>query len=168
MKRLLFQKQSAVPVAEKPMPSLAACLLMDFLGYATYGIPFLGEFLDIVWAPISALVFMRMFGGAKGFFGGVFNFIEEIMPGLDFIPTFTIAWFVQYSRRKKSSTVSMKPVVIRQPHPPGRVACQAQQIAPQIPAQFFHMYYPSPSALPGTGCTSSALPLYQRLRAQQG
>ena len=86
---------------EKPMPSLLACLVMDFLGFATYGIPVLGEFLDILWAPLSAFIFFRMFGGNKGFFGGIFNFVEELMPGLDFIPTFTITWFVQYFNRRK-------------------------------------------------------------------
>ena len=85
------------------MPSLALCLVMDFLGYATYAVPFLGEFLDIIWAPVSALIFMRMFGGAKGFFGGIFNFVEELMPGLDFIPTFTITWLVQYFIKNKEA-----------------------------------------------------------------
>ncbi len=67
---------------------------MDVLGYATYAIPLLGEFADILWAPVSALIFYRTFGGIKGAFGGVFNFIEELLPGLDFIPSFTITWFI--------------------------------------------------------------------------
>jgi hypothetical protein len=82
-------------------PSLAACILMDILGYATYAVPFVGELADIIWAPISALIFFRMFGGWKGAFGGMFNFIEEILPGLDFIPTFTITWLWQYFTRPK-------------------------------------------------------------------
>ncbi len=97
-------------MVQKPMPSLAMCLLMDFIGYASYGIPFLGEFLDILWAPISAYIFFRMFGGAKGLFGGAFNFFEEIMPGLDFIPTFTIAWLIQYFRRGKTTVIHLEPV----------------------------------------------------------
>lgn len=103
--RLLFRKKSpvAVPAAEQKLPSLAACVLMDLLGYASFALPFVGEVFDIVWAPISALIFMRMFGGAKGVFGGIFNFIEEILPGLDFIPTFTIAWLLRYFRRPKAS-----------------------------------------------------------------
>jgi hypothetical protein len=75
--------------------SLVFCVLMDIIGYATYAIPVFGEFGDIIWAPISALVFYRTFGGWKGAFGGLFNFVEEIMPGLDFIPSFTIMWFMQ-------------------------------------------------------------------------
>ncbi len=79
----------------KTNPSLAFCLLMDAIGMATYAIPFFGEFADVIWAPVSALIFFRSFGGVKGAFGGIFNFIEEIIPGLDFIPTFTIMYFMQ-------------------------------------------------------------------------
>lgn len=110
MKKLFWKKSAPVTIVEQKMPSLAACLAMDFLGYATYGIPFLGEFLDVLWAPISAIIFFRMFGGVKGVFGGAFNFIEELLPGLDFIPTFTITWFIQYFRRNKTIT-SYKPVI---------------------------------------------------------
>jgi hypothetical protein len=111
MKQLFFKKKAPdVQMVQKPMPSLAMCLLMDFLGYATYGIPFLGEFLDILWAPISAFIFFRMFGGTKGLFGGAFNFFEELMPGLDFIPTFTITWLIQYFRRNKTTVINLKPV----------------------------------------------------------
>jgi len=80
-------------------PSLAICLLMDLIGYMSYAIPGLGEFADIIWAPISAFIFFRLFGGWKGAFGGLFNFIEELMPGLDFIPSFTLMYFWQRSSR---------------------------------------------------------------------
>lgn len=93
------------------MPSLAACLLMDVLGYATYALPFFGEFLDVLWAPVSAFIFFRMFGGGfRGIVGGAFNFFEELMPGLDFIPTFTIAWAMQYFQRRKN-TITIKPII---------------------------------------------------------
>ena len=81
------------------LPSLGLCLLMDFLGYISYAIPGLGEFSDIIWAPVSAFIFFRMFGGWKGAFGGLFNFVEELMPGLDFIPSFTIMYFWQRANR---------------------------------------------------------------------
>jgi hypothetical protein len=79
----------------KKKPPLILCIVMDFIGYATYVLPVMGEFGDIIWAPISAFIFYWAFGGKIGIIGGVFNFIEEIMPGLDFIPTFTIAWLWQ-------------------------------------------------------------------------
>lgn len=100
----LFKKRSAPVVQEqKPLPSLVACLLFDFIGYATYALPFFGEFLDLVWAPVSALIFWKMFGFRKGFFGGVFSFVEELMPGLDFIPTFTINWVLLYFKQNKGA-----------------------------------------------------------------
>jgi hypothetical protein len=86
----------------KPLPSLVFCLLMDLLGYASYAIPVFGELGDIIWAPISAFIFYKSFGGWKGAFGGLFNFVEEILPGTDFIPTFTITWLWQYFAQKKS------------------------------------------------------------------
>ena len=72
--------------------SLFFCLLMDAIGYATYAIPFLGELGDLVWAPVSAVLFFKTFGGWKGAFGGVFSLVEELLPGTDFIPTFTLMW----------------------------------------------------------------------------
>ncbi|HYF32371.1 MAG TPA: hypothetical protein VD993_14705 [Chitinophagaceae bacterium] len=105
----------------KKTPSLAACILMDLIGYATYSIPLIGELADIAWAPISALIFFRMFGGWKGAFGGIFSFVEELLPGFDFIPTFTLAWLWQYFRREKhaeertvSNTIYINP---RKGHP---------------------------------------------------
>ncbi len=83
-------------------PSLVFCILMDLIGLATFAIPGLGEFGDILWAPISALVFYKTFGGTKGMIGGIFNFVEEILPGFDFIPTFTIMYFM--TRKKESPT----------------------------------------------------------------
>jgi hypothetical protein len=88
----------------KKQPSLIFCILMDVVGYATYVIPGLGEFADILWAPISSIIFMLSFGGWKGAIGGFGNFIEEILPGTDFIPSFTIMWFIQNMQRKNSTT----------------------------------------------------------------
>ena len=90
----------------KPV-SLWFCILMDLIGYASYAIPVLGEFSDIIWAPISAIIFFICFRGWKGAFGGIFNFFEELMPGLDFIPTFTIAWVWQrYASRAPKMSVA--------------------------------------------------------------
>jgi hypothetical protein len=101
LKRSLFKKTVRYePVSYKPLPSLASCLLMDFIGSAVILLPVVGE---LVWAPISAFLFWRMFGFRKGFLGGIFSFIEELIPGVDFIPTFTIMWVVQYVRRKRES-----------------------------------------------------------------
>ena len=85
-------------------PSLIFCILMDLIGYASYSIPFVGEIADIFWAPLSAVIFFFTFGGWKGALGGVGNFIEELLPGTDFIPSFTIMWFAQRSQRRNINT----------------------------------------------------------------
>ena len=83
--------------------------MMDIIGYATYAIPFLGELGDVLWAPISSMIFMSSFGGWKGALGGVGNFIEELLPGTDFIPSFTIMWFIQ-NMQKKNNVTTVKTV----------------------------------------------------------
>ena len=101
LKKLLFKGSTKYyPVKQKPLPSLPMCILMDMIGSAVIVVPVLGE---LIWAPISAVIFWRMFGFNKGFLGGVFSFIEELIPGIDFIPTFTIMWFIQYAKRKKEN-----------------------------------------------------------------
>jgi hypothetical protein len=101
--KLLFQKKSKFVPQEKPLPSLAACIAMDLAGMASYAIPFLGEVIDLAWAPISAAIYLKMFGVKRGMLGGIFNFVEELLPGLDIIPTFTISWFLMYSKSRKEN-----------------------------------------------------------------
>jgi hypothetical protein len=110
MKQLFRKPSTVVPELSTPMPSLVMCLLMDFIGYASYTVPFFGEFLDILWAPLSAIIFWKMFGFKKGFFGGIFSFVEELTPGLDFIPTFTINWVLVYFKRNKQ-VFSVRPFI---------------------------------------------------------
>lgn len=87
----------------KKSPSLLFCLAMDAIGMLTFVIPWFGEFGDIVWAPLSAIIFYTSFGGKKGALGAVFSFMEEILPFLDFIPTFTIAWlYFRFVESKKN------------------------------------------------------------------
>jgi hypothetical protein len=85
-------------------PSLVFCVIMDLIGYATYAIPFLGEFGDILWAPLSSIIFFISFGGWKGAIGGFGNLLEEILPGTDFIPSFTLMWLFQKNQRKTLNT----------------------------------------------------------------
>lgn len=80
---------------------LILCFVLDFVGYLSYVVPFFGEFTDVIWAPIAAFLTTKMFKGSIGKVGGVFAFIEEIMPGIDFIPTFTITWIYSNLVQKK-------------------------------------------------------------------
>jgi len=93
----------------KKQPSLAFCVLMDVIGCSSYLLPGWGEIIDAAWAPVSAIIFFIVFG-KKAAFGAVFNFAEELLPGTDLIPTFTIAWFVRYFASKKQKVVALKPL----------------------------------------------------------
>ena len=94
-----------LPARFKPavlrQPSLLLlCVFLDIIGYASYAVPILGEFGDIIWAPVSGVIFFLLFGGWRGAMGGMFNFIEELLPGTDFIPSFTIMWLMRYGQKK--------------------------------------------------------------------
>lgn len=83
------------------VPHIGICIVLDLVGMATYVFPALGEFGDIVWAPVSGFLFYKLFGGRFGLIGGVLNFLEEIIPWTDIIPSFTIAWFIRKSEADK-------------------------------------------------------------------
>lgn len=75
-------------------------LLFDAIGTLSFTIPFLGEFTDVIWAPLSVILIKTMYKDKVGTIAGTVSFIEEILPGLDFIPTFTLTWFYTYFIRK--------------------------------------------------------------------
>ena len=82
---------------------LILSLLFDAIGMMTYAIPLVAEALDIIWAPIAAFVFSMLYKGSVGKIGGTITFIEEIIPGLDFIPTFTLTWLYEFFMDRKNS-----------------------------------------------------------------
>lgn len=79
---------------------LVLSLLFDGIGMMSYLIPFLGVITDVIWAPIAGLIMMRMYKGTVGAAAGFIVFVEEILPGLDFIPTFTLTWLYSYIIKK--------------------------------------------------------------------
>jgi hypothetical protein len=72
---------------------LLLSIFLDAIGYVSYLIPGIGEFLDIFWAPLSAWIMTKLYKGTSGKVAAVINFAEEALPGFDFIPTFTLMWF---------------------------------------------------------------------------
>jgi hypothetical protein len=63
------------------------------------------EKLQTLFGLLFQLLFsLPSFGGWKGALGGIGNFIEELLPGIDFIPSFTIMWFLQHNRKKNINT----------------------------------------------------------------
>ncbi|MGB5821306.1 MAG: hypothetical protein WBG90_17610 [Saonia sp.] len=81
---------------ENKIGKLFLGLLFDALGMASFVIPGIGEFSDIIWAPVSAWLMTRMYSGRIGQAAGVVSFIEELVPGLDVIPSFTLMWLYTY------------------------------------------------------------------------
>ncbi len=76
---------------KRKLPSLKTCIVLDLIGCVSYIIPLFGP----IWAFLSGIIFYFLFGKKFGVLGGVFSFIEELFPGIDLIPTFTIAWFIR-------------------------------------------------------------------------
>ncbi|MBQ0769698.1 MAG: hypothetical protein KBT58_10425 [Bizionia sp.] len=75
---------------------LAVGLLFDAVGYLSFIIPGFGELTDIIWAPISAWLMTKMYSGKKGKVGAIVSFVEELLPGFDIIPSFTLMWIYTY------------------------------------------------------------------------
>ncbi|KJD33009.1 hypothetical protein PK35_08555 [Tamlana nanhaiensis] len=80
---------------------LLLSIFLDALGYVSFVIPVVGEFTDVVWAPFSGWLMMKLYKGKPGKIAGVVSVIEEALPGFDIIPTFTIMWFYTYVFNKK-------------------------------------------------------------------
>ncbi|MFS4468413.1 hypothetical protein [Maribacter sp. 2210JD10-5] len=81
---------------DKKIKHLFMGLLFDGIGMLSFAIPFIGDFSDIIWAPLSAWLMTRMYKGKIGQAAGLVTFVEEIIPGLDIIPSFTLMWLYTY------------------------------------------------------------------------
>ena len=77
---------------ENKYKKLALSLLFDAIGFVSYAIPGVGELFDVIWAPAAAYLMTKMYKGKKGKIAAAITFIEEAMPGIDIVPTFTLMW----------------------------------------------------------------------------
>jgi len=75
-------------------------IVFDAIGMLSFTVPGVGEFTDVIWAPVSALIIYKMYKGAEGKIGGTVSFFEEIIPGFDIIPTFTLTWIYKFLIKK--------------------------------------------------------------------
>ncbi|KRP05362.1 MAG: hypothetical protein ABR95_08595 [Sphingobacteriales bacterium BACL12 MAG-120813-bin55] len=73
-------------------PSFFICLLLDGIGMLSWVLPVVGEATDLIWAPLAAFIYIHLFGFRKRAPGGALLLIEELLPGTDFLPTFTLTW----------------------------------------------------------------------------
>jgi len=81
---------------------LILSILFDAIGMLSFAIPGIGEFSDVIWAPLSYWLMTRLYAGRIGQVGGIVSFVEEALPGVDFMPTFTLIWLYDtFSSHKK-------------------------------------------------------------------
>lgn len=83
---------------------LIVSIIIDVLGMATYLVPFLGETLDIFYAPLSGIIIFLMYRRDMkiGIFGALFGTAEELFVA-DLIPTATLIWFYTYKYNHKKT-----------------------------------------------------------------
>jgi hypothetical protein len=84
----------------KKIKYLVLGLLFDLAGILSFFIPGIGEFSDIIWAPLAAWLMTRMYRGVPGKTAGVITFVEELLPGIDVVPTFTLMWIYTFISKK--------------------------------------------------------------------
>ena len=78
-------------------------ILFDVIGMLSFTVPFIGEFSDVIWAPLAGFLMTWMYKGTIGKVGGTIAFLEEILPFTDFIPTFTLTWIYTYLIKKQNA-----------------------------------------------------------------
>ncbi|MCL6219396.1 hypothetical protein [Zunongwangia pacifica] len=76
-------------------------LMLDAIGMLTMGVPVIGPFLDILWAPFAARKMREMYPGKNGKLASAIVFIEEILPFTDVIPTFTLMYLYTFVFKKQ-------------------------------------------------------------------
>ncbi len=94
-------------IKNKKYQLLLLGLLFDGIGMISFMIPGIGEFTDLIWAPIAGWLMTRMYKGNPGKIAGLIAFIEEIVPGLDIIPSFTLMWLYTYVL-KRDKTITLE------------------------------------------------------------
>lgn len=91
-----------VPIQESTKNrDLFLSLFFDAIGMLSFAIPFIGEFSDVIWAPIAGFLMTWLYKGRIGKIAGVIEFLDQILPFTDIIPTFTLTWIYTYVIRKK-------------------------------------------------------------------
>ncbi|PQJ72367.1 MULTISPECIES: hypothetical protein [Polaribacter] len=79
----------------KKYKKLILSIVLDIIGI----IPI--PFLDVIWAPLSGYLMTKMYKGKQGKVAAIISFIEEAVPFLDVVPTFTIMWIYSYVFNKE-------------------------------------------------------------------
>lgn len=81
---------------------LGLSIFFDALGYVSLVFPP----FDIVWAPLSAYLMTKMYKGRKGKVAAVISFVEEALPFMDVVPTFSIMWLYTFVFNKEKANIA--------------------------------------------------------------
>lgn len=87
------------------MRKLLFGVLLDGIGMISFTIPLLGEFSDVIWAPVAAFIMTRMYKGRVGRAASILTFVEEVLPFTDIIPSFTLTWIYTYYFQKSDQEI---------------------------------------------------------------
>ncbi|MCF6280534.1 MAG: hypothetical protein L3J14_09335 [Flavobacteriaceae bacterium] len=86
----------------KKYKKLTLGILFDALGYVSFIFPP----FDFIWAPLSAYLMTKLYKGKKGKIAAAITFVEEALPFLDVIPTFTLMWlYIYVFNKEKVATI---------------------------------------------------------------
>jgi hypothetical protein len=80
---------------------LALSILFDALGFVSLVFPF----FDIIWAPAAAYLMTKLYKGNTGKIAAAIVFVEEAMPFLDVVPTFTLMWLYSFVFKTETETI---------------------------------------------------------------
>ena len=85
-----FKRLEDTPPVQIDFAKLLLCIFIDILGSANEAIPLVGELVDVVYAPVAALLLRQLFNGSNVVF--LLEVAEEILPFTDILPLATICW----------------------------------------------------------------------------
>lgn len=88
--------------------NLVLGILFDIIGMLSLTLPIVGDFIDIIWAPIAAFLMTKMYSGDAGKIAALLCFIEEILPLTDIIPSFTLMWYYTYYLKDSMKKANIK------------------------------------------------------------
>jgi hypothetical protein len=71
---------------------LTLSIIFDAIGYISLIFPP----FDFVWAPMAGYLMTKLYKGKTGKIAGIIVFIEEALPWLDVVPTFTLMWMYSF------------------------------------------------------------------------
>ena len=71
-------------------------LILDLIGLLTV--------FDFIWAPLSGYLMLSMYPQSTGKVAAVIVVIEELVPGFDVFPSFTLMWIYTYWIDKPADT----------------------------------------------------------------